>query len=205
MEVSMYLSKILLGGSACRNPYEIHRALWKIFPENAGAVRDFLFRVERSDRNQAEILMQSNRQPEGSSKTVKILECREYPLRLSADQRLRFLLVANPVKTINDELGRKNAEGEPKKCRVPLIRDEEQRLWIKRKFLNAATLETLIVDGAVPLRFRKGREDRAGKVQPVVFQGILKVEDPETVVGLVHGGIGPAKAFGCGLLSIARA
>jgi len=77
-------------------------------------------------------------------------------------------------------------------------RDEEQRLWIKRKFLNTATLETLIVDGAVPLRFRKGMEDRAGKVQPVVFQGILKVEDPEALVSLVCDGVGPAKAFGCG-------
>jgi CRISPR system Cascade subunit CasE len=201
----MYLSKILVSGSACRNPYEIHRALWRLFAEDTKAARDFLFRVERAERNHAEILMQSDRKPEGSSKTARILACREYALRFNSGQRFRFLLLANPVKTINDEAGRRNAQGEPKKCRVPLIREEEQRLWIKRKFKSSASLETLVVDGSVPLRFRKNREDKAGKVQPAVFQGILKVEDPEVMMGLVHDGIGPAKAFGCGLLSLARA
>jgi CRISPR system Cascade subunit CasE len=201
----MYLSKILVSGLACRNPYEIHRALWKVFPEDGEAARDFLFRVERSERNQAEILMQSSRQPQGFSKTVRVLACREYPLSLYGGQRLRFLLLANPVKTINDEAGRRNREGEPKKCRVPLVRDEEQRLWMKRKFQHAASLESLIIDRAVPLRFRKSKENRVGKIQPVFFKGILKVEDPEALVRLVSGGIGPAKAFGCGLLSIAPA
>jgi CRISPR system Cascade subunit CasE len=201
----MYLSKILIWGTACRNPYEIHRALWRIFPEDTRAQRDFLFRVEQPEKGQAEILMQSDRQPEISTKTARILAFREYPLSFHVGQRLRFLLVANPVKTINDELGRINADGEPKKCRVPLIREEEQRSWIERKFQPAISLEALIIGSAVPLRFRKTREDRAGKVQPVVFQGIMKVEDPEALVGLVRDGVGPAKAFGCGLLSLARA
>lgn len=201
----MYLSKILIKGLACRNPYESHRALWKLFPEDADAGRDFLFRVENSDRNHAKILMQSIREPELSSNTAQILACKEYPLLLIPGKRLRFLLVANPIKTINDETGRKNANGETKKCRVPLIREEEQRSWIERKFQNAASVETLVIDPLFPLRFRKNKEDRVGKIQPVSFQGILKVEVPEAVTRLVQRGIGPAKAFGCGLLSLARA
>jgi len=53
-------------------------------------------------------------------------------------------------------------------------------------------------------KFRKNRENRAGKIQPVRFQGVLKVEEPEAVMELVQNGIGPAKAFGCGLLSLAK-
>ena len=100
----MHLSKIFITGSACRNPYEIHRALWKLFPVDAEAARDFLFRVERSDRNHAEVLMQSDRQPAISTDGARILASKEYPLSFQAGQCLRFLLVANPVKTINDEI-----------------------------------------------------------------------------------------------------
>jgi CRISPR system Cascade subunit CasE len=201
----MYLSKIMISGAAHRNPYEIHRALWKLFPEDAEANRDFLFRVEQTDRTCAAILMQSVRQPEISTAAARIVACREYPLALQPGQRLRFMLVANPVKMINDEGGRKNAEGAPKKCRVPLVRDEDQRAWIERKFQDAASLESLVIDSVFPLRFRKSREDRAGKIQPVNFQGVLSVKEPESLAELVQTGVGPAKAFGCGLLSLARA
>lgn len=201
----MYLSKILITGAACRNPYEIHCVLWNLFPEAKDAKRDFLFRVGQLDQNQAAILMQSVREPEASSRFARILDRREYPLSMQADQRLRFLLVANPVKTIIDEGGRKNTKGEQKKCRVPLVREEEQRLWIERKLGDAATIESLVIDPVSSLRFRKGKEDRAGKIQPVNFQGVLTVTKPEAMVELVQSGVGPAKAFGCGLLSLARA
>lgn len=201
----MYLSKIVVSGTACRNPYEIHRVLWKLFPEDADANRDFLFRVEQAERTYAEVLMQSVREPEISTPIAQIKALREYLPVLKSGQRLRFLLVANPVKMINDENGRKNAAGEPKKCRVPLVREEHQRAWIERKLQDAVTLESLGVDPVFPLRFRKNREDRAGKIQPVSFQGVFSVEKPDELMALIHTGIGPAKAFGCGLLSLARA
>ena len=201
----MYLSKIMISGAVCRNPYEIHRQLWRFFPEDADANRDFLFRVEQSDRNRVEVLMQSMRKPVNSSNTAQVLACKEYPLSLKTDQRLRFLLIANPVKMINDEDGRKSFKGEPKKCRIPLVREEEQRAWMERKLMNTASLENLAIDPVFPLRFRKGKDARAGKIQQVRFQGILKVEEPVRMVELIQTGIGPAKAFGCGLLSLTRA
>jgi len=200
----MYLNKILINGNACRNPYEIHQVLWKLFPEDVDANRDFLFRVTHGDRNHAEILMQSFRVPERSSNTAQIIAHKEYNPILSSGQRLRFLLIANPIKTINDEAGRKNSDGEVKKCRVPLIREDDQRSWIERKLQNAASFEKLVIDPVFPLRFRKNKENRAGKIQPISFQGILKVSEPESMMALVQAGIGPAKAFGCGLLSLAK-
>ena len=119
--------------------------------------------------------------------------------------RLQFRLVANPVKTINDENGRQNAKGEVKKCRVPLVDDEAQRAWLGRKLESAASIESLIVDNKMPLYFRKRKEDRSGKIQPVMFHGILRVQNADSFQEVIRHGIGPAKAFGCGLLSIARA
>lgn len=200
----MYLSKILITGSACRNPYETHRTLWELFPVDAAADRDFLFRVEKSDGRQAEILMQSIRKPALNYKEARVIAGREYALSLRPEQTLRFLLVANPVKTIDDEKGRTNAKGEVKKCRVPLIDDEAQRTWLGRKLENSASLVSLIIDKKLPLYFRKHRDNRAGKIQPVIFQGVIKVQNPDALHELIQSGIGPAKAFGCGLLSLAR-
>lgn len=203
MEVNMYLSKIMLSGAACRNPYEVHRALWKLFKEDAFASRDFLYRVGHSDRNRVEILMQSIREPIISSNVAHILACKEYSLPLFSSQKLRFMLIANPIKMINDASGRKNSDGQSKKCRVPLVHENDQRNWIERKLLDAASLETLVIDPVFPLRFRKGK-DGAGKIKPVSYQGILIVEKPGKMIDLVRKGIGPAKAFGCGLLTLAR-
>lgn len=201
----MFLSKIMINGPACRNPYEIHRLLWRLFPEDADAPREFLFRVGHSDRNHAEVLMQSLKKPDRSSAEAKVLGWKDFPLALHTGQRLRFLLIANPIKTIIDEAGRKKEDGETKKCRVPLIREEDRQTWIERKFQEAAAFETLTIAPLCALRFRKGKEDRAGKIQPVSFQGVLNVKDPEIMKDLIHDGIGPAKAFGCGLLSLAKA
>lgn len=201
----MYLSKVLISGTPCRNPYEIHKELWKLFPDDPDANRDFLFHLSHVEYNFAEILMQSFRQPRHSHPSARILACKEYSLFLQNEQRLRFILVANPIKTINDESGRKNAKGEIKKCRVPLLKEEDQRDWIVRKLQNAAVLETLVIDPASPLKFRKNKEERVGKIQSVSFQGVLKVREPEIMHSLLLNGIGPAKAFGCGLMLIRRA
>lgn len=201
----MYLSKVMISGSACRNPYEIHQVLWRLFPEDAEAERDFLFRVEHSGQQNAEVLLQSRREPIAvAMREVRLLGSKPYPLQLQAGQRLRFLLLANPIKTINDGGGRLNADGEAKKCRVPLIRDEELQAWLVRKLTGLAEIETVIVEKRQPLNFRKASEKRVGKVQPVSFQGVLSVVDPDGLKNLLLAGIGPAKAFGCGLLSLAR-
>jgi len=202
----MYLSKVMVAGAACRNPYEIHRSLWRLFPEDPVARRDYLFRVERAGRQQAEILLQSQRKPSDSELCkVRLLATRGYQPRLQQGQRLRFALLANPVKTINDERGRLNAKGQVKKCRVPLIREEEWRSWLEHKLAGCAELETLVAEKRLPMNFRKPKEKRVGKIQPVSFQGILRVSSLEAMMQAISTGIGPAKAFGCGLLSIAPA
>jgi CRISPR system Cascade subunit CasE len=201
----MFLSKVMISGTACRNPYEIHRVLWKLFPEDAEAARDFLFRVERSGQQLTEVLLQSRREPNTVPiREARLLGSKSYPLRLQAGQRLRFLLLANPVKTINDEGGRLDADGEVKKCRVPLTHDEDLQAWLARKLAGAADIESVVIEKRPPINFRKASEKRVGKVQPVSFQGALSVVDPDGLETLLLSGIGPAKAFGCGLLSLAR-
>ena len=119
-------------------------------------------------------------------------------------QVLHFRLTANPVKTIADEQKRLNAKSEPKSCRVPLIGQVPLQEWLGRKLSLAATVldDSLLVQPRPPLYFRKG--GRPGKIVPVDYEGLLTVTDPAMLLDLLNRGVGPAKAFGCGLMLVRR-
>ena len=51
-----------------------------------------------------------------------------------------------------------------------------------------------------------GQKKRIRQAHLIVdFEGTLKVEDPDQFVAAIRSGIGPAKAYGCGLMSVAKA
>lgn len=198
----MYLSRLLLTGEQLHNPYEIHRTLWLAFPDAAEQSRDFLFRVEQRSSRQVQVLVQSQRQPTANVENARLLASKALELNLLEGSQLRFMLMANPVKTIADEQGRLDSKGEVKKCRVPLIKEEEQIAWLKRKLEGAALVNIVEIEKQLPLHFRKG--SKPGKIQPYAFKGVLQVVDAQSLQDLLQHGIGHAKAFGCGLLSLAR-
>lgn len=211
----MHLSKVRVDWSHARNAYSLHKALWTLFPDQPRESRKareqdrqgFLFRVEqRRTGHAALVLLQSRAAPESAADGVR-LECPPKVVEpaFSVGQMLRFRLTANPVKTIRDEGGRKNAKGEVKSCRVPLLKEEEQAQWLIRHLEPAAevTVEALICRPELPLYFRKGSYH--AKIKPVMFDGALTVKDPDALRDLIRNGIGPAKGLGCGLLSVARA
>ncbi len=126
----------------------------------------------------------------------------------AAGQRLRFRLVANPTKRLRknslDKDGRPVDERWVGK-RVP-VRVDELFGWLARRAapagFSADSDSTTVEPGYVyvnPTRNGKGQRLRSAR-----FDGLLEITDlvrfQET---LVHG-IGPAKAFGFGLLSLAR-
>lgn len=204
----MYLSKVKLDWKQAKNPYEQHRALWKLFPDRPDKTRGFLYRVEQITKGQsAAVIMQSGEKPQ-QSEEVDLQALRELSLNLQQGQRLRFRLRANPIKTIKDKskgtVTNSKNKTYTKTVRVPLIREEQQQAWIERKFDGAAEIETVIIQQELPLNFRKFKEKRSGKIQPVLFDGIVTVQNPEAFTNLLEQGIGPAKSFGCGMLSLAR-
>lgn len=199
----MYLSKVWINWHWAKDPYQLHRAIWQLFPGRPDDQRDFLFRVEDVQPGRgAAVLLQSQQAPE-SADVANVLASKDYSLPLVQGVRLRFRLRGNPIKSIKDNRQRLNAKGEIKSCRVPLIHEEEQLQWLARKLEVAAQLETARVVEEQPLYFRKS--DTGGKIKPVCFEGILVVKDTEQFKGLIEQGIGPAKAMGCGMLSIAPA
>lgn len=223
----MYLSRIELPWEAVRNPYDLHRQVWRLFPSGAHESRvsdeterqGFLFRVEHNPAGcPARLLVQSRHAPMAAT-GISLVGTREFHPQPGTGMRLAFLLTANPVKTIVDaeaeakpdklkrhaeKIGRHvNQAPRQPKSRVPLIKEVEQREWLARKLAGAAILEAASVLPHAPTYFRKG--NRGGKLVTVTFEGILNVIDPTRLTSLLENGIGPAKAFGCGLLLVRRA
>jgi CRISPR system Cascade subunit CasE len=116
--------------------------------------------------------------------------------------RLAFLLTANPIKTIADAERDAKPGKKSDKCRVPLIREDDQREWLQRKLAVSAEVEAADVLPHPPIYFRKG--NRGKKLVTSTFEGVLRVRDSNALATLLVNGIGPAKSFGCGLLLVRR-
>ncbi len=114
---------------------------------------------------------------------------------------LRFRLQANPTRKVDTKSGpdgkRRNGR------RVLLGRPEQQMEWLARKAEESGfvLLEARLAgDGHVPGRGHQGV--REVTVQPVLFEGRLRVTDVGRFAAALRQGIGPGKAWGCGLLSV---
>src|SRR5574340_699155 len=211
--VAMFLSRVEVSWGSAKNPYNLHRAIWKLFPglerESRSTAKEerqgFLFCVERSEPGHpASVIVQSKRAPLVLTEHAHVVATKEFNPQPLQGQQLSFLLAANPVKTINDKTGRFNRKREPKKCRVPLIKDEQQIQWLQDRLKGVATTEAVKVRKLPPIFFYKQKEKRDGKLVPIMFEGVLRVEDPLSLVKVLEDGIGPAKGFGCGLMLVRR-
>jgi CRISPR system Cascade subunit CasE len=204
----MFLSKVFIPWSYSKNPYNLHCTIWQLFPDMADSKRDFLFRIEKTEKNiGVHILLLSIKEPTAGASNIQLLTSKPLSYQFNQGQKLRFHLRANPVKTIKDvQRGTYTRKGKTytKTCRVPLTKEEEQKMWLVRKLKQSVNIEFQLVQPEPVLYFRKEKENRSGKIQPVLFDGILTVIDTQLFTDLIANGIGHAKAFGCGLLSVAK-
>jgi CRISPR system Cascade subunit CasE len=198
----MYLSRLVLdpakprAGRALARPYLLHQAVMAGFdPEERGDTR-VLFRIEpERPPGRVILLVQSEAEPQWNRASERFFgplicaQMKELRIALSAGQRLRFRLRANPtVKREGKRLG--------------LYGEERQRLWLQRKFDQGGVSvgdfrvvdEGLTTDRDPPL-----------ELQSALYEGSLVVRDPGALMDAVRAGIGTGKAFGFGLLSLARA
>lgn len=229
----MFLSKLILNlrnpkarGDLAR-PYEMHRTLMNGYPHLRVEDRcDLLFRVEPSRTGPPVVLVQTSDDPDWPRLPAGYLlapaKCRPLDLPVTAGQQLRFRLRANPTKRVaakNDRLG-----GVMAGKRIGLATEAEQIRWLLRKsesggFLipgewvpakhpetdEPIQLPNFRVDVVPEGRERNDKPGFAGDFLAVRFEGVLVVTDAERFRATVATGIGSAKAFGFGLLSLAPA
>jgi CRISPR system Cascade subunit CasE len=204
----MYLSRLSLNRSRLAlqwvgNPYRVHQRL------KMGCEGDprLLFRIEENEAGTM-ILAQTQLRPVWGAAfdDFKVLagppEVKSFELVLQAGRAYRFRLLANPTvkKTVE-------AEGEERrKTRLGLINEAEQVGWLERK-LEAAGAEIVSVQvrslGLVQSRKNPAKDEQGQTHLGVVFEGVLLAKEAEKLEEAVRVGIGPAKGYGFGLLSLA--
>jgi CRISPR system Cascade subunit CasE len=128
-------------------------------------------------------------------------EVKAFDPSFSTEQFLRFRLCANPAKRLMTK-----PNGKSVGPRVGLHREDEQRAWLDRK--ASASGFRIVSCEVVPEGRPVGEktEDGNHKKMPwlaVRFEGMLQVTQPELLQRAIRRGVGSAKAFGFGMLSLA--
>lgn len=206
----------------------MHRTIMSAFPQmkesgEARAELAVLYRLEDSERmGRTALLVQSRVLPDwtclpsgyltdsdeevGNPATKPITKALE---ALSEGQILRFRLRANPTKKIDTKSGpdkrRRNGR------RVELRAEIQQIEWLARKAEQSGFRMVPARPGSDVPAVRIGAGEklrgkrRAGNltIGGVLFEGLLEITHVDRFRRALREGIGPGKAFGCGLMSIA--
>ncbi len=190
----MYLSKLapnlrnLQARRDLANPYEMHRTLARAAHSESERL---LWRLEEDE--QPTLLVQTLSEPDWTFLDPAYLRCppkaKAVHLNFAKGQTLRFRLRANP--TVKRQ-GKRQA----------LYAIQDQHEWLKRKAEQAS----FNILGAMAHRQEQLRAKRQGKTVTlfaVTFDGHLQVAEPNSFQTALENGIGSAKGFGMGLLSLA--
>lgn len=208
----MYLSRLILNPRSRRvqselaNSYEMHRTLSRAFADGYEDDR-VLFRVDLDRRTGVPtVLVQSHHAPDWSvlpESAYLLPGPSDNPASKPVDpafavgQLLSFRLRANPVR-------RDRASGD----RQGLLQEDQQRAWLDRKGETGGFRVVrchVIPEGLLSIRQRRAGSEHDVSLLSVRFEGLLQVTDPQALRRTLERGIGPAKGFGFGLLSLARA
>lgn len=201
----MYLSMLELNPrsrqvqSELRDPYQMHRTLSKAFGDGHEAYdrARCLFRIDESvDGRKLCVLVQSKVRPDWEEwpipegYLVSEPRIKDFNPRLETGQRLQFRLRANPT-----------VKRDGRRCGI--YDEEGLQGWLVRKGKQSgfrALAASVTTDGKQKSRTTGGHE---GVFASVLFEGVLEVTDPEAFLAALESGIGSAKGFGFGLLSVA--
>jgi CRISPR system Cascade subunit CasE len=222
----MYLSRIELHEGAARTPEfwtrlaslsDVHRLVWSWFGDHPDRERDFLYRHEGEGLT-TRFFTLSARPPVDPGGLWRI-ESKPFAPRLSPGERLMFSLRANPTRkksggqnqgkrhdvVMNAKVAARSSGDEPlpvaeliETTCIDWLSSRAQRCGFEMAGGDVRT------DGYRPVRFPRGPRQPDASVTMVDFEGRITIRDPSQFIEALTAGIGPAKAFGCGLMLIRR-
>ena len=204
--------------------HQMHRTIMSAFPEFVGVPSRkqaaVLYRLETSTGEDPRLLIQSASEPDWRSLLAREYarhaeaKCvdRLYREGLRAGHRLRFRLRANPTRKISRKPGPDGSRTSG--ARVGLRSEGEWIAWLERKGAQfgfrpfaVEAAPTLADAGASNVAKIVGmkREDGGHSLTffSVQFNGWLVIEEAARFLEGIQTGIGPGKAYGFGLLSVA--
>lgn len=211
----MYMSRVALDlgnrntMQALASPNLFHGAIERGF---TGERHRRLWRIDRLGDN-CYLLLVSQDKPEMQHIAVQFgfpdradsSQSKDYaPLldRLAEGQRWQFRLKANPTHSNAKDAD----EGASRGRLYAHVTQEQQKQWLLARQKSHGfdlKLEDFDVVHTQWLHFRKGGSQMV-TVRTATFEGVLTVRDAELLRKSLAEGIGRAKAYGCGLLTIVQ-
>ena len=210
----VFLSKIILdirhpsARQAVRDANDMHRNLMAGFSMCASdrcprADKRILYRVF-SRRDRVYLLVSSEERPNVDELARRGFYTEDALIRdisglrrsFRTGQYLRFELLASPCKKISGE--GKNSR------RVFLKTEAERENWIRRRGMEGGFRVVQVEEFGGRIDILGKRDSMNVRNAGVLFSGILQIMDAEKFWHCFITGIGPAKAYGMGMLNVAN-
>jgi CRISPR system Cascade subunit CasE len=195
--------------------YKLHSLVWDLFTDGPERDRDFIYRQDLVEGLPAFYCV-SAREPNDRC-GVWHIQPKPYTPMIKKDQRLSFMLRANPIRTKRDDQKKQHRHDVVMEAKTLLKQKQEPYppepeiiqkagfIWLalKGEANGFAIREGEIrADGYTQHRFVKPKGKHPISLSTIEFTGLLTVTDPELFVPTLFHGLGPAKGFGCGLLMV---
>jgi len=201
--------------------YKLHSLVWDLFADAPERNRDFIYRQDLVEVLPAFYCV-SAREPNNRHEVWSV-ETKPYTPVIKKDQKLSFMLRANPIRSKRDE--KPDPDGKRKQHRHDVVMDAKTLLkqrqaacppeaeiiqqagfvWLAMKGeANGFSLREgeVRADGYIQHRFTKPKGKHAVTLSTIEFNGLLTVTDPVLFVPALFHGLGAAKGFGCGLIMV---
>lgn len=225
----MYLTRMPLNAARgetrrlIASPYRLHAAVEAAFPPDMAAVGGgrVLWRLDRRAEAPQEfwLYIVSPEKPDlthvveqaGWPVHERLWQTKDYrPLldRIENGQRWEFRLKANPVRKVHKDKGRN-----PNECVVGKVQRHvtvgQQLEWLCSRaaahgfevMADANGAPAVVVSQRNRETFRRGSDEVT--LSTALYDGVLVVVDADRMRAALCQGIGRAKGFGCGLLTVA--
>lgn len=200
----MHLTRLLLDPRSAQarrdlaDPYEMHRTLARVFAkDDRHAPPRFLWRFESSGAWSDPVVLVQSAHAADWSRLDSVLGYLQRPADtkvvsmerlLQPAARYRFRLLANPTVTRDGK-------------RHGLVTEDTQLGWLARQGERCGfRVDAALVTSSDVLNSSKGGSRIS--LQRTCFEGVLQLLDVDKMAVVLQDGIGPGKAFGCGLLSL---
>ncbi len=221
------------GRAWLRNRYHVHQRLCMAFPSAARKADDvhfltpftpdafgnghvhvqrdmdagFLFRIDPLPNGRAVIIVQSAMEPDWdyAFHNAEFLraarpEVKPFEPCYSKGQCLRFRLAANPTRRLSQHSPDVKEASIGKRVPVPT---DQLMDWLARRADSGGFFIHRDATTFQPGYISMSKDGKGQRLRSVLFDGLLRITDPEAFRQTLVRGIGSGKAFGFGLLSTA--
>ncbi len=218
----MYLSRLEINPfrrktiDALNSPQIMHACVMSSFPSLSLQSDRVLWRIDRLGAA-TYLMVQSDSKPDfahlidqmgwpSSGQQWESVDYEQFLNKLHEGQTWRFRLKANPVRRVSG-----NRDDRSAGKTVHHVTIEQQKKWLIDRSAKCGFSIPNISGCDVPgfdIKQRALKQfDRNGSrvtISMVTFEGVLKIEDSDVFRETICRGIGKAKAYGCGMLTLAR-